>query len=253
MPHATAQHMAKHASHVTHSTIHSQLDKTWLCTELPITDYRQAWDLQSNLVSARKKRSIDTDVILLLEHPAVFTLGNRGGLDNLTVPEDFLKKEGIPVIRAERGGDVTFHGPGQLVMYLILDLHAAGFTVTDYIENLEEVMIRIAADWGIRAERNSRNRGVWVGHSKLGSVGIAIRRGICFHGIALNVNISLEPFGWINPCGLQGVGMTSMERELSHEVSMRKVRETAKSHVADVFGIELVATGLDELHNLVQE
>ena len=233
--------------------MHDSLDNKWLCIELPSIEYMEAWKLQTDLVAARKDKIIDTNVILLLEHPPVFTLGRRGGLNNLTVSEDSLEKAGIPVIQVERGGNITFHEPGQLVMYPIFDLKFSGLRVVEYVENLEEVMIRSALDWGIKAERNPINRGIWVGNNKLGSVGIAIRRGICFHGIAFNVNCSLKPSGWINPCGLQGVGMTSMEREVSHKVSMNEVRDSVKRHVQAVFGVELVMTSLLELQEVLQK
>ena len=210
-------------------------------------EYTKAWDLQNNLVGARKDGVIDKDIVLLLEHPPVFTLGRRGGLENLTVSEDFLNKAGIQVIHVERGGDITFHGPGQIVMYPIIDLRAARLGVIDYVGLLEEVMIRTVSDWGIEAERNPINRGVWVGNNKLGSIGIAIRRGISFHGMALNVNLFLEPFGWINPCGLQNIGMTSMERELSRKLSMDKVREAIKRYVESIFSVELVMTDLTQI------
>jgi len=219
----------------------------WLLVELPAMEYTKAWDLQNRLVGARKDGMIDKDIVLLLEHPPVFTLGRRGGLENLTVSEDFLKKAGIPVIHVERGGDITFHGPGQIVMYPIIDLRAARLGVIDYVGLLEEVMIRTAADWGIEAGRNPLNRGVWVGNNKLGSIGIAIRRGISFHGMAFNVNLSLEPFGWINPCGLHNIGITSMEKELSRKLSMDKVCEAIKRHVEAVFSVELVMTDLTQI------
>ncbi|MCD6199865.1 MAG: lipoyl(octanoyl) transferase LipB [Deltaproteobacteria bacterium] len=228
-------------------------NKKWLCIELPVTEYREAWSLQSNLVAARKDKSIDTDVVLLLEHPPVFTIGNNGGLKNLTVSKKSLEKAGIPLIRIKRGGDITFHGPGQLVMYPIIDLRTARLSVPDHIEKLEEVMIRAAQDWGIRAQRNPMNRGIWVGKNKLGSVGIAIRHGISFHGMALNVNLSLEPFGWINPCGLQKITMTSMEQELSHKVAMNQVSEAVKRHLETVFGVELVMTSLSELEGFQEK
>jgi lipoate-protein ligase B len=231
--------------------MHDSLDNRWLCIELSSIEYREAWRLQTDLVAARKDNIIDTNVILLLEHPPVFTLGRRSGLNNVTVSEDFLKKTGIPVIQVERGGDVTFHGPGQLVIYPIINLQVDRLRVVDYVEYLEEVMIRAAADWGIKAERNPINRGVWVGNNKLGSIGIAVRRGICFHGIAFNINLSLKPFGWINPCGLQDIGMTSMQRELSRKVSMNEVRKSVKRHVQAVFGVELVMTNLSELEGLL--
>ena len=232
--------------------MHDPLNNRWICTELPVTGYMEAWNLQSDLVAAKKERIIATDVVLLLEHAPVLTLGRRGGLDDLTVSEGFLERAGISIIQVERGGNITFHGPGQLVMYPIIDLKRAKLKVVDYVENLEEVMIRTAADWGIKAERNPLNRGVWVDDKKLGSIGIAIRRGISFHGAAFNVNTLLRHFSWINPCGLQDIRMTSMEKELSRKVSVNQVRGTLKHHIEAVFGVELVATGLSELQDLLK-
>jgi len=222
--------------------------ETWLCVELPIIEYQKARDLQSYLVSARKDKVIDSNIILILEHPPVFTLGRRGGLENLCVSESFLEKSKIPVIHVERGGDITFHGPGQIVVYPIINLEKARLAVTDYVSNLEEVMIQTAKKSGVQAQRSSLNRGIWVGKKKLGSIGIAVRRGISFHGMALNVNLPLEPFNWINPCGLQNIKMTSIQQELSHPVSMPHVRQTIKQHFESVFGIELAATDIKELY-----
>jgi lipoate-protein ligase B len=224
--------------------------KRWLITEIPMIEYTEAWDLQVRLVSARKGRGIDKDMVLLLEHPPVFTLGRRGGRENLSVSEDVLKREGISVFQVERGGNITFHGPGQLIVYPIIDLNEARLSVTDYVERLEEVMILVAADWGIRCQRNPLNRGVWVANKKLGSIGIAIRKGISFHGAALNVNLSLRPFSWINPCGLQGIGMTSLEQELGQRLSMDQVCLRVKRHIETVFGIELVPIELPHLITL---
>ena len=224
--------------------------RIWLYVDLPTMEYKEAWDLQANIVAARKDRIIDTDIVLFLEHHPVFTLGRRGGLNNLTVSEAFLEKKGISVIQVERGGDITFHGPGQLVIYPIIELRAARLGVADYVTALEEVMIRTAADWGIKAEQNPRNRGVWVGNNKLGSIGVAIRRGVSFHGLAFNVNTSLKPFSWIHPCGLEDTEITSLERELSHTISLSQVRETARHHIEVVFGVKLTMKSLAELKRL---
>ncbi len=207
--------------------------------DLPITEYRKALDLQLKLAAARKERILDRDIILLLEHFPVFTLGRRGGLENLTVSHDFLEKQGISVMQAERGGNITFHGPGQLIVYLIINLKQAGLKIVEYVESLEEIMILTAGDWGIKAERNYLNRGVWVGNKKLGSIGVAIRRNITFHGFALNVNLSLKPFEWINPCGLHGIGVTSLAQELSQEISVNQVRNRVKRNIESVFKISL--------------
>ena len=204
-----------------------------------MTDYQKVRELQLRLVTARERRSIVPDILLLMEHEPVFTLGRRGGRENLMVSELFLEEARIPIVHVERGGNITFHGPGQLVGYPILDLRAAKLTVTGYVEKLEEIMIRTAAHWGVHATRNRLNHGIWVEGRKLGSLGIAIRRGITFHGFALNVNVSLEPFGWINPCGLQGVKMTSLEQQIARKVSMKEVREQMKHNIKEVFDVDL--------------
>jgi lipoate-protein ligase B len=216
--------------------------KTWLCADFPLMGYQEAWDLQVDLVAARKSRLVPEDVLLLMEHPPVFTMGRRGGRENLLVSEVFLQESGIPILHVERGGDITFHGPGQLVGYPIVDLHAGQWGVAGYVERLEEVMIRTAAHWGVCATRNPLNHGIWVGNSKLGSIGIAVRCGIAFHGFAFNVNVSLEPFGWINPCGLQGIGMTSLKHELSQTLSMSRVREQLRHNFEAVFEMKLALT-----------
>ncbi len=207
-------------------------------------DYRRAHELQLALAAARKAGHIGSDVFLLLEHFPVFTVGVRGGLENLSVCESFLEERGLSVISVERGGNITYHGPGQLVGYAIMDLHAAKLSVSGYVERLEEVMILTAAGFGVRVGRNALNRGAWVGSSKIGSIGIAIRGGITFHGFAFNVNTSLEPFSWINPCGLRGIGVTSLEKELSRQVCVDDVRKELKKNVKKVFRVELRSVDL---------
>jgi len=221
--------------------------RKWLSLDLGVRPYRDTWGLQVRLVTARKQGALDRDVVLWVEHPPVFTLGRRGGLENVTVPRSLLEKKGVDLVHIERGGDVTYHGPGQVVAYPIIDLRLARLGVLEYIEGLEEIMIQTASDWGIKAQRDSRNRGVWVGGEKLGSIGIALRRGISFHGMALNVNVSLSPFGWINPCGLQGVKATSMERERGRALPMDQVLKALKVHMKRAFAVELREARLSEL------
>ncbi len=226
--------------------------KRWLSINLPLIEYREAWDLQHKLVKARKDRIIHRDLVLILEHPPVFTLGRRGGLSNLTVSEGFLQKAGISVVQVERGGDITYHGPGQLVVYPIIDLQKAKLKVLDYVDRLEEVMIRSAGEWGIVAERNPMNRGVWVDNKKLGSIGITIRNGVSFHGMAFNINVELAPFDWINPCGLQGIGVTSIEREAAYRVPMSEAREVVRFHMEGVFEVSFDATRLSALKGFLK-
>ena len=224
----------------------------WLCADLPLIEYADAWALQTGLVQAKNDGMIAAHIVLFVEHPPVFTLGKRGGKENLKVTESFLKESGIRIVQVERGGNITFHGPGQLVMYPIVDLRVEKLSVVDYVQNLEEVMIRTAAEWGISAQRKDKNRGVWVRNSKIGSVGVAVRRGVSFHGASLNVNVSLEPFRWMHPCGLKHIGTTSIEKELSGTVSMNRVRDAAKKHFGGVFNAEMETISIEELKRLQQ-
>ncbi len=230
----------------------------WYCIQLPATEYQTALELQRSLVDARVAQKTDVNILLLLEHPRVFTLGRNGGRENLIVSEAFLKKSGLSVVQVERGGDITYHGPGQLVGYPVINLKTAGLDVRTYVTNLEEIMIRTALDCGAEAGRNSKNRGIWVGNNKMGSIGISIRHGITFHGFALNVNLSLEPFSWINPCGMTDIGMTSIEKELGQSVLMEKARQSIRHHMEDVFAIDIMdfkpeAPGLDIVDRILKE
>jgi len=220
--------------------------------DLGLVEYRQAWKLQTDLVDARIKNNVSSNVVLFFEHPAVFTLGRRGGDENLLVSESFLKKSGISVVQVERGGNITYHGPGQLVVYPIMDLHVARIGVVEFVEALEKVMLKTVTSWGIKAEQSSANRGIWVGDKKLGSVGIAIRKGVSFHGLALNVNLDLLPFSWIQPCGLQDIQMTSMKRELSRDVSTIHVKEKLKENFASVFGLQFIDKNFSELQGILK-
>ena len=212
----------------------------WLSVDFERLDYRKAWALQEKLITARRAGSLQNDIVLFLEHPPVFTLGRRGGRECMRVSEAFCEKAGIPIIQVERGGYITYHGPGQLVAYPIVDLQSARIKVVDFVSGLEGVMLLTAESWGIAAERNDANRGIWVGPKKMGSIGIAVRRGISFHGLALNVQTDLTPFSWIQPCGLQGVDMTSMQQESDQTISMQQVRTVLKKQFEAVFGIQLV-------------
>ena len=219
--------------------------------DLGTMDYNEAWKLQSELVAAKTNNSLDKDIILFLEHPAVFTLGRRGGRDYLLVGESFLEQSGIPVVQVERGGYITFHGPGQLVVYTIIDLEARRLGVTDFVAALEEIMLQTVRTWGLTAQRNSKNPGIWLGRRKMGSIGIALRKGISFHGLSLNVNVDLTPFSWIQPCGLKGVAMTSLKQELGRETPMRLVRQTVKKNFQSVLGLDLDSIGYSDLQQQI--
>lgn len=210
----------------------------WYFIDLETVAYQTAWDLQKRILEAKKKDHAFPDVVLFLEHHPVFTLGRRGGRENLKVSECVIYESGIEIIRVERGGDITYHGPGQLVGYPVIHLQKNRLKVVEYVEKLEQAMIQTASKWKIQAGPNALNRGVWVGMKKLGSIGIAVKRGISFHGFALNVNVSLEPYTWINPCGLHNVSMTSMALETSGNIAMDQVRKSMREQMASVFRID---------------
>jgi len=205
-----------------------------LCN-LGLMEYQVAYQLQTRLVERRRHLGPDGDIFLVVEHPGVYTLGRRGGREFLMVPESFLAEKNIAVVPIERGGVITYHGPGQLVVYPIIHLKQTGLSVAGYVSLLEELMINLAADAGVTANRDARNHGVWVGESKLGSIGIAIRHGVSFHGMALNVNLSLEPFTWINPCGLTGVRMTSLAAETGRDITVSMLTARLQHHLESLF------------------
>ena len=199
------------------------------CITPGLVDYAAASAWQQTLVAQRIAAEIP-DSLVLLEHPPVFTLG-RGG------DESYLLDPGqVPVHRVGRGGEVTFHGPGQLVGYPILDLKRHGKDVHRYLRLLEDVVIATLAAWGITATRRDGLTGVWVGTDKIASIGIGVRRWVTFHGFALNVNTDLSYFSAIVPCGLSGVRMTSMQELLKEELPLDTVQSTIVRSFARIFG-----------------
>ena len=222
-------------------------DRIWFAARLGQIAYADARDLQLRLVEARQTHRLERDAVLLLEHPPVFTLGKRGGRESLLVPEETLAHRGIPILQVERGGNITYHGPGQLVVYPIVHLPGVGIGVVDMVDRLEEVMIRTCGDFGVAAGRNALNRGAWIGMNKIGSIGLAVRRGVSFHGLALNVDPDLTPFGFVQPCGLQGVGVTSIVREAGRPVKMEEALASTERNIEAVFGVRLESVAVGEL------
>ena len=222
----------------------------WYWIEFERLDYTVALQLQRSLVPIVAASDKIDGVVLLPEHPPVYTLGKRGGRNNLTVTEEFLRQKGIPIIPIERGGDITYHGPGQLVGYPVINLKRPGLKVVDYVHQLEEVMLRTADAFHIQANRDARNRGIWVADAKLGSIGIHVRRAVSFHGFALNVCTDLEPFSWINPCGLSGVTVTSMAEQCGAYLPINDVRAQLKQHLSRIFQRELIPINAKELAQL---
>ena len=220
--------------------------------DLGLQPYARVHALQVRLAEARYRGALAEDIFLCVEHPPVFTLGRHASRSHLGVSESSLFPRGIEVVPIERGGEITYHGPGQLVLYPVISLRQRHLRVGDYVCLLEELMLRLAADFGVRANRDPRNHGVWVGDTKLGSIGIAIRHGVAFHGLALNVELDLTPFSWINPCGLTGVGVTSLAREGATACSMTAVKAALCPHLAVLFGLPLQAMDQEHLLNTLQ-
>ncbi len=199
--------------------------------------YADGLELQSKLVRARQAGEIP-DTLLLLEHEPVFTLGRNARRENLLSSADALRARGFEVFETGRGGDVTYHGPGQLVGYPILDLSPDRQDVHRYVRDLEEVMLRTCGDYGVAAERVAGLTGTWVGLEKIGAIGVRIARWVTSHGFALNVGTDLSAFALIVPCGIRDRGVTSLERVLGRTVALDDVMGRVGVHFAAVFDRE---------------
>lgn len=199
--------------------------------------YGEGLELQSVLVEERRQNRI-SDLLLLLEHPHVLTLGARGdgGRAHVLATPARLSELGVTIFETGRGGDVTYHGPGQLVGYPILDLKPDRCDVHRYVRDIEEAIIRTVADYGIRAGRIRGLTGVWVGHEKIAAIGIRISRWITSHGFAFNISTDLEYFKLIVPCGITDRGVTSLARLLDRRVPFEEVEDRVAGHFCDVFG-----------------
>ncbi len=206
--------------------------------QLGLVDYADGLRLQKERVAQRKAGEIP-DTLLLLEHPHVYTLGRNARRENLLVSVEALRARGAQVFETDRGGDVTYHGPGQLVGYPILDLTQHRRDLAWYMRSLEEVFIGVAHDFGVEAGRVAGARGVWVGDEKLVAMGVHVSRWVTSHGFAFNVNTDLGYFEWIVPCGLRDKGVTSLAKLLGRAVEMRLVAEKVVKHFGVVFGLEM--------------
>ena len=219
--------------------------------DIALMEYRRAWDFQKELV-ATKLRSHLPDILILLEHNPVITLGRRGNRHHLRASPEVLATEGIEIYHVERGGEVTYHGPGQIVGYPIVNLRNWRRDVSWYIFNLEEVLIRTLRDFGIEGTRNRVNRGVWVGDSKIGSIGVAIRRWVTYHGFSLNISPNMHHYSLITPCGLEGIEVTSVEGLLGGKTDPRRVRDSISRHFQHVFDMDLARIDMEDLSTILE-
>lgn len=199
--------------------------------------YREAWSLQKDLAERRKAGGID-DQLVLLEHPSVYTFGRRGDLGHMKVAADRWGELGIDVVHTDRGGDVTWHGPGQLVGYPVISLAPDRKDVVKYVRDLEEAILRTLADFDVRAGRIAGLTGVWAGDEKVAAIGVRVSRWVTSHGFALNVCNSLEPFRRIVPCGIEGKGVTTLSRLAGRDVAVDEAVDRFVVRFAEVFDRE---------------
>lgn len=216
--------------------------------------YGAACELQKRLVEARKAGTIP-DVLLFCEHPHVITLGRNGKRENLLAGNRLLAQMNVEFHPTDRGGDITYHGPGQVVGYPILDLTGHRRDVRWYVEQLEETMIRATADYGVQAKRVEGWHGIWVdaatGEEKLGAIGVHLSRWVASHGFAYNVATDLRFFDLIVPCGISGRRATSLERLLGRAVEPARARERLTRHFAEVFQREMIPVSVDEMEHAI--
>ena len=208
--------------------------------QLGLVDYGEGLRLQQELIAERKGGKIP-DTLLLLEHPHVYTLGRNAQRANLLISHERMAQLGAELFETDRGGDITYHGPGQLVGYPIFDLTSHRRDIAWFMRSLEEVFLRVAKDYGIDAGRVAGAPGVWIGNEKLVALGVHISRWVTSHGFAFNVSPDLGYFDHIVPCGLKNKGVTSLARLLGREVSMDEAIERTIDHVGSVFGFRMEA------------
>jgi lipoyl(octanoyl) transferase len=209
-----------------------------------LTDYGEALGLQRELAQRRISGELADDLLILLEHPRVITLGRGAQAANLTASVAQLERSGVEVHEIERGGDVTYHGPGQLVGYPIIDLRRHKQDLHWYLRQLEEVLIRTLADFGVAGLRVAGYTGAWVEDRKIASIGVHVTRWVTFHGFALNVSTDISDFGLIVPCGIEDVQMTSIEREARQPCGFDEVAEQVGRSFGTVFDLVMQPTDL---------
>ena len=216
--------------------------RTFDYCDLGFIDYKEAWDLQKEVFTKRTRGEVN-DTLFLLEHPHTYTLGKVAEKENLISNDDQLKELGIKVYEIDRGGDITYHGPGQIVGYPIIKLSDWKEDTHEYLRGLEEVIMQVCSGYGLKTERHPKYTGVWLENRKIAAIGIKISRWVTMHGFAFNVNTDLNYFGGIIPCGIRDKDVTSLKRELGRElaideVKMKLVKEFEKFFGYDSFSVK---------------
>ncbi len=235
------------------------MEKKVIFNDLGEMEYAAAWDYQRNLHSQildLKKVNEDLPVceqttnynyLLFCEHPHVYTIGKSGSENNLLVDENMLKQKGAQLFKIDRGGDITYHGPGQIVGYPIIDLTVYGLGVRQYIHAMEESIIGLLLEYGIISERLDGATGVWLDTDKPGktrkicAIGVKVSRAVTMHGFAFNVNTNLDYYSYINPCGFVDKGVTSMEKELGKKLDFQEIKDKLRKQITEVFGFDITS------------
>jgi len=224
-------------------------NRTLTYCDLDVIDYKEGWNLQKELFELRHQRKIN-DTLLLLEHPHTYTLGKVAERKNLIGSEGYLKEKNISVFDIDRGGDITYHGPGQIVGYPIIDLNNWQKDTHKYLRGLEEVIIRTCNDFGLCSQRVPDYTGVWIADKKIAAIGIKISRWITMHGFAFNINTDLSLFSGIIPCGISGKEVTSLHKETGRTIEIQEVKAKLLKHFMDVFNYtKSININKDELIN----
>lgn len=220
--------------------------EAWILN-LDTVPYDEAFALQKRLVTMRSQDAI-CDTLILLEHPPVLTVTRKATRKNILASPDELEDQGISLFETNRGGDITYHGPGQIVGYPIMNLKDHGKDLHKYIRNIEEIIISLLMDYGISAHRDKANPGVWIEDEKIAAIGIAVKSSwTTMHGFAFNVNPDLKHYSLIVPCGLTNKGVTSLSKLLDTPINMEEVREKLIHHYAEVFKLRTRKVSLEEL------
>lgn len=207
--------------------------------DLDFIDYKEAWDLQYYLHQQRVEKNI-SDILLLLEHPNTYTLGKTAHIENLIGGKEFLERNNISVYNIDRGGDITYHGPGQIVGYPIINLSDWHQDSHKYLRTLEEVIIKVCNEYELNAGRVEGYTGVWIDDRKIAAIGIKISRWVTMHGFAFNVNTNLDLFNGIIPCGISDKSVTSLKKELKREIPVEEVKEKLLRHFMNEFSYNAI-------------
>jgi len=225
-------------------------DQTGYWLDLGLSPYSSAFAIQERILKARIKERVPSTVILQ-ENFSLFTIGRTGSRSNILASADELQRLGIEVLEVNRGGDITYHGPGQLIVSPLLYLGDIDLNANQYLHRLEDVLINLLSTYGIRTHKKKDYPGVWWNQAKVGAVGIAVKHGYTFHGLSLNVNLDLTPFTLINPCGVRQMPVTSLHEISGHEISMEEVKQRLHEILTGVFSLRLRDVSWNELQGVL--